>query len=78
MASVATAESQGEGVKGASGGAARADEHAALLAGLRASVIGDDVTFATPYGRRKVVYVDYTASGRALQGVEDYVAKTIL
>lgn len=42
------------------------------------NVIGKNTTFAGPYGRRKVVYCDYTASGRALQFIEDYIMKEVL
>ena len=49
-----------------------------LLEGLRNSVVGERQTFITPYGRRRIVYVDYTASGRALAGVERYITRTVL
>ena len=30
-------------------------------------------SFLSPFGRRKIVYCDYTASGRALQSIEAYI-----
>ncbi|KAI5702852.1 hypothetical protein M8J75_004858 [Diaphorina citri] len=42
------------------------------------SVIGKNTSFTGPYGRRKVVYCDYTASARSLQFIEDYVLKEVL
>ncbi|XP_011055884.1 PREDICTED: uncharacterized protein LOC105146932 [Acromyrmex echinatior] len=42
------------------------------------NVIGKNSTFFGPFGRRKVVYCDYTASGRSLQFLEDYIAKEVL
>ena len=40
---------------------------------VRASVIGDDEAVAGPYGVRRVTYADYTASGRSLSFIEDYI-----
>ena len=31
---------------------------------IRDSIIGKDVTFLSPFGRKNVVYCDYTASGK--------------
>ena len=43
-------------------------------ADLRAQTVGIDAEVATPFGRRPLVYADYTASGRHLAFVEDYLA----
>ena len=40
---------------------------------VRASVIGSDVVLETCFGPRRVLYADYTASGRAVAFIEDYV-----
>ena len=40
---------------------------------LRAQTLGADATVATPFGERPLVYTDYTASGRQLAFVEDYL-----
>ncbi|XP_054261315.1 uncharacterized protein LOC128985628 isoform X2 [Macrosteles quadrilineatus] len=42
------------------------------------NIIGKNTTFAGPFGRRKVVYCDYTASGRSLQFIEDYILREVL
>lgn len=42
------------------------------------NVIGKNSTFSGPYGRRKVVYCDYAASGKSLQFIEDYILKEVL
>ena len=42
-------------------------------ADLRAQTLGVDATVETPYGTRPLVYADYTASGRQLAFVEDYL-----
>jgi len=40
---------------------------------LRRQVVGIDSSFDTPFGRRLMVYCDYTASGRCLVFVERYL-----
>src|SRR4249920_2847986 len=45
---------------------------------IRASVIGDDEAVAGPFGIRRVTYADYTASGRSLSFVEDYIRDAVL
>jgi selenocysteine lyase/cysteine desulfurase len=50
----------------------------ALVDLVRASVIGDDEAVAGPYGIRRVTYADYTASGRSLAFIEDYIREAVL
>lgn len=45
---------------------------------IRASVIGDDEAFAGPFGMRRVTYADYTASGRNLTFIEDYIREQVM
>jgi selenocysteine lyase/cysteine desulfurase len=53
--------------------------HAAqLIDRIRESVIGDDVVLDGPFGPRRLVYADYTASGRALSFIEDHVRDRVL
>lgn len=49
-----------------------------LIETIRAGVIGDDVTVTSPFGPRRVTYADYTASGRSLTFIEDYIRACVL
>ena len=50
----------------------------ALIDRIRASVIGDDAAFVGPFGPRRVTYADYTASGRSLSFIEDYIRDQVM
>ncbi|HEX5017895.1 MAG TPA: aminotransferase class V-fold PLP-dependent enzyme [Actinomycetes bacterium] len=49
-----------------------------LLAQIRAGIIGDDTVMPGPYGPRRVTYADYTASGRALTFLENFIRDQVL
>ena len=49
-----------------------------LLALIRRSVIGDDEAFSGPFGVRRLTYADYTASGRNLGIIEDYIREQVM
>jgi len=49
-----------------------------LIELIRASVIGDGEAFDGPFGVRRVTYADYTASGRSLAFIEDYIRDQVM
>jgi len=42
---------------------------------LRQQIIGGQMRFETPYGERLMTYADYTASGKSLKFIEDYMMR---
>ncbi len=49
-----------------------------LVETIRSSVIGNDFAVPGPFGPRRVTYADYTASGRSLSFIEDYIRDVVL
>jgi len=49
-----------------------------LIERIRNSVIGARRPIRTPFGEKPLIYADYTASGRALSFIEDYIRNDVL
>lgn len=45
---------------------------------LRNGLIGEGMNFQTPFGCKKLIYADYTASGRSLLQVENFITEHVL
>ncbi len=44
---------------------------------LRREIIGRNLSFATPFGTKPLVYADYTASGRGLYCIENFISRIL-
>lgn len=49
-----------------------------MIETIRASIIGDDCALDGPYGARRVTYADYTASGRSIGFIEDFIRAEVM
>ena len=54
-------------------------KHVAEIAALRAGIIGSTAVFRTPFaGQKPLVYADWTASGRAVDQIEEYIRNEVM
>nr|MDC6364427.1 selenocysteine lyase [Muricauda sp. AC10] len=44
---------------------------------FKKDIVGDGTAFKTQYGKQKLLYADWVASGRLYRPIEDTITKTI-
>ncbi|CAF3719413.1 unnamed protein product [Rotaria sp. Silwood1] len=49
-----------------------------LIRYIDSNIIGKNAPIDTPFGTRKIIYADYTASGRAIKFIEHYMLNNVL
>jgi selenocysteine lyase/cysteine desulfurase len=49
-----------------------------LIESIRNGIIGDDRAVEGPFGVRRVTYADYTASGRSIDFIEDFIRDEVM
>src|SRR5882724_12812385 len=45
---------------------------------IRGNIIGDRHIFESPFGKQRIIYADWTASGRAYRPIEECIQKKIM
>ena len=40
---------------------------------INSNIIGNNATFITPFGRRRIIYCDHIASGKSVEFIEDFL-----
>ncbi|XP_033624514.1 uncharacterized protein LOC117287960 [Asterias rubens] len=53
------------------------DERHQILRYVEENIVGKDTCFPGPFGEKQVVYCDYTASGRPVKFIEDYITNHV-
>ncbi|WP_458682711.1 hypothetical protein [Prescottella equi] len=65
-------------VTGSTDASAESAPTSPLLERIRRGIMGEGEILDGPYGRRRITYADYTASGRSLDFLEDFIRRQVL
>src|SRR5678809_1284675 len=49
-----------------------------FFSSFRKNIIGNQQTFISPFGKKQIVYADWTASGRAYKPIEEFIQNEIM
>jgi hypothetical protein len=67
-----------EGFAGVKEGKREESERARQLVCLQEDIIGNYDKFSGPFGDRPIIYADWTASGRCIHSIENFMANSVL
>lgn len=53
-------------------------DYESMMNTLRKDILGDNEPFVGPFGTKFIIYCDWTASGKCLKSIEDYIHEKVM